>query len=141
MALGPLAAGGPGPPRERCDEMKEFQSKEEEAIFLFGSHAVERAKKRGPKYYLKRIDQREFRQARDGLKVRRGPALQRFARALKPEIAGALIHAILDSDAWNRLVIEMAVAKVPKNPRRSSRRTTRRVARRKFITSGLDPDD
>ncbi|MBM4319404.1 MAG: hypothetical protein FJ125_05430 [Deltaproteobacteria bacterium] len=119
--------------------MESFRSAEEEVLFLFGQHMMDQALKKGPEYFVKRLNQREFREALRGLRARVGPERARFSRSLPLELAGPLIHAMLDSERWDRLVLESAVDKLPDPDADGSRsRRIRPVQRRQIRTSKLD---
>lgn len=118
-----------------------FKDIGEELSFLFGEHQVTQAVDKGAPYYLRRVDQRVLRDAHLGLRGRRGPERGRYARSLEPDVAGALIHALLDPPGWNQLVLEAAVAKVPETRARRRKRATAQTApvrRRRIRSSRLD---
>jgi hypothetical protein len=123
--------------------LETFKTKEEEVIFLFGTHAVDVAHKKGPEYYVRRLNAAEFRDAVRGLRIRIGQERNRFTRALSPDIIGALIHAMLDTEAWDRLVLSAAVDKVPSESSGGSKakKPTKTAVQRRRITttSKLDP--
>ncbi len=121
--------------------MQRFNDIREELLFLFGEHLVELATTKGAAYHLRRVDQRTLRDANNGLRARIGPERVRYARSLEPEVAGAIILALLDPEGWNKLVLEAAVAKVPEPRRRRRKRKptkTSSVRRRRIRSSRLD---
>jgi hypothetical protein len=118
--------------------LESFRSSEEELVFLFGQHAVDLAIKRGPEYYVRRMNPKEFRDAARGMRIRIGPERVRFARNLGSDTIGAMIHAMLDTEAWDKLVIAHAAESVP-SEEGSKAKKTRTVQKRRFSTSRLDP--
>lgn len=118
--------------------MESFRSPEQEVVFLFGHHALDQALKKGPEYYVRRVSSRDFREAVRGLRARLGPERARFCHSLPPDLAGALIHAMLDPVGWDKLVLAAAVEKLPTSEPDSRNRKLRPVQRRSFRTSKLD---
>ena len=125
--------------------MKTTDNGEKEVVFLFGQHTVDQAREKGPQHFVKRVNQRVLSQAARNLRSKRGPERARFAHSLDDDIAGALIHALLDSRTWDKLVLQAAVAKVPDaKSGRTRRRSHRAVRTRRFRTRprlDLESDD